>query len=55
MALFRCKASGNTIEFTNEVDIVSMRGMSHYEEVKAVEEPKKEEQNTTLTLPKKQK
>ena len=54
MAVFRCKASGNTVEFTSEVEIVSMRGMDHYEEVVAVvEEPQKEEKQA-LTLPKKQ-
>ena len=53
MALFRCKQSGNTVEFTSEVDIASMKGMPHYEEV-VVEEPKKEEKQT-LTLPKKYK
>lgn len=33
MAKFRCKASGNIIEFTYEVDIESTRRHSGYEEV----------------------
>jgi hypothetical protein len=31
---FRCKASGNTIKFSNPNDIESMRKEAHYEEVK---------------------
>ena len=33
MAKFRCKASGNIIEFTYEVDIKSTRRNKAYEEV----------------------
>lgn len=33
MAKFRCKASGNIIEFTYEVDIKSTRRNKSYEEV----------------------
>lgn len=38
MAKFRCKASGNIIEFTYEVDIKSTRRNKAYEEVLSVEE-----------------
>ena len=49
MAKFRCKASGNIIEFTYEVDIKSTRRNKAYEEVieapvsdvKVVDVPKK--------------
>ena len=49
MAKFRCKASGNIIEFTYEVDIKSTRRNKAYEEVieeaapdvKVAEAPKK--------------
>ena len=37
MAKFRCKASGNIIEFTYEVDIKSTRRNKAYEEV--IEQP----------------
>ena len=37
MAKFRCKASGNIVEFAYEVDIESTRRHSGYEEV--VEQP----------------
>lgn len=40
MAKFRCKASGNIIEFKNNDDIESMRKEPQYEEV--VEEVAKE-------------
>lgn len=32
---FRCKQSGNTVAFSDEADIESMRRESHYEEVLA--------------------
>lgn len=32
---FRCKASGNTVKFMNQVDIDSMRKESDYEELKS--------------------
>ena len=38
MAKFRCKASGNIIEFTYEVDIKSTRRNKSYEEILSVEE-----------------
>ncbi len=38
MAKFRCKASGNIIEFTYEVDIKSTRRNKAYEEIISVEE-----------------
>jgi hypothetical protein len=37
MAKFRCKASGNIVEFTYEVDIKSTRRNKAYEEVISVE------------------
>lgn len=46
---FKCKASGNTVSFTNEDDIKHMREDAQYEEVKeivaqqvVIEEPKVE-------------
>lgn len=33
MATFRCKQSGNTLSFSDEGDIASMRKESHYEEI----------------------
>lgn len=38
MAKFRCKASGNIVEFVYEVDIKSTRRNKAYEEVLSVEE-----------------
>jgi hypothetical protein len=38
---FRCKVTGNTVEFTQEVDIKAMLRHHQYEVVKE-EEPKKE-------------
>lgn len=38
MAKFRCKASGNIVEFIYEVDIKSTRRNKGYEEVLSVEE-----------------
>ena len=38
MAKFRCKASGNIVEFTYEVDIKSTRRNKAYEEIISVEE-----------------
>ncbi len=32
---FRCKQSGNTVAFSNETDIESMRREPHYEEITA--------------------
>lgn len=41
---FRCKRSGNTVSFSREEDIASMRKEQGYEEVKdAVQEIKREE------------
>lgn len=37
MVTFKCKASGNFVTFKDEVDIVSMRQHTEYEEVKPVE------------------
>lgn len=39
MATFRCKSTGNTVDFDLEWDIVQMRAHPDYEEVK--EEEKK--------------
>ena len=41
MATFRCKSTGNTVDFDLEWDIVQMRAHPDYEEVK--EEEKKPE------------
>ena len=41
--VFRCKASGNTITFVHEVDIITTRANPAYEEVV---EPVKEEKKT---------
>lgn len=40
--VFKCKASGNTITFVNEVDIITTRENPAYEEV--LEPVKKEEE-----------
>jgi len=32
--VFRCKQSGNTVKFSNDEDIRTMRMETHYEEVK---------------------
>lgn len=42
MALFKCKSTGNTVEFDLEWDIVQMRAHPDYDEV--VEEIKQEEE-----------
>jgi len=39
---FRCKKSGNSVFFVNEVDIESMRKETEYEEVKKVTAEEKE-------------
>lgn len=41
--VFRCKASGNTVTFVHEVDIISTRANPAYEEVVDVPAVKKEE------------
>lgn len=33
MATFKCKQSGNTVSFSDEGDIASMRKETHYEEI----------------------
>lgn len=35
---FKCKASGNFVTFKHDVDIISMRMHSEYEEVKPAED-----------------
>ena len=37
MAKFRCKQSGNFVEFTNEYDIEQIRMQEEYEEVEEAE------------------
>lgn len=32
--IFRCKQSGNTVSFSDPMDIESMRNETHYEEIK---------------------
>ena len=44
MAKFRCKASGNIIEFTLQHDIDSMEGHDGYEEVLEEDEEYEEEE-----------
>lgn len=51
MAKYRCKVSGNIIELTAPVDIISMQGHEGYEEVVEAKEDKK----STLSLPKEEK
>jgi hypothetical protein len=51
MAKFRCKASGNIIEFTYEVDIKSTRRNKAYEEV--IEVIKEAPQDVKIEAPKK--
>ena len=44
MVTFRCKQSGNTVSFSAQEDIESMRKEEHYEEIKdGYEETRKEE------------
>ena len=38
MAKFRCKRSGNFVEFTNEYDIEQIRMQEDYEEIEEEEE-----------------
>jgi hypothetical protein len=45
--VFRCKASGNTVTFFHEVDIITTRANPAYEEV--LPEVKKEEEKKTVT------
>ena len=40
---FRCKQSGNVVEFFEEAQIEQMRREDHYEEVEEVVEKKKKE------------
>ena len=40
MAKFRCKQSGNFVEFTNEYDIEQIRMQEEYEEVEEEQEVK---------------
>jgi hypothetical protein len=42
MITFKCKASGNTVSFTREDDIVSMRKEPDYEEITKEIEHEKE-------------
>lgn len=41
MAVFKCKASGNTVEFKQEHDVEQMRKHPDYEEVFPAAEPVK--------------
>ena len=50
MAKFRCLASGNIVEFTQQVDIDSMEGHEGYE---WIDEEEYEEEEETPTPPKK--
>ena len=43
MALFKCKSTGNTVEFDLEWDVVQMRAHPDYDEVIVEEEKKKPE------------
>ena len=52
MAKFRCLASGNIVEFTQQVDIDSMEGHEGYEWIDEDEEYVEEEEETP-TPPKK--
>jgi hypothetical protein len=51
MAKFRCKASGNIVEFTYEVDIKSTRRNKGYEEV--IEVIEEASQDVKVEAPKK--
>ena len=52
MAKFRCKRSGNFVEFTNEYDIEQIRMQDDYEEV---EEEEQEVEQPPVKKPKKTK
>ena len=43
---FKCKISGNTVTFVNEVDIITTRENPAYEEVKPEVEEKKQVKKT---------
>jgi len=53
MAKFRCLASGNIVEFTQQVDIDSMEGHSGYEWIDEDEEEYYEEEEIPQTTTKK--
>ena len=52
MAKFRCLASGNIVEFTQQVDIDSMEGHAAYEWVDEDEELEEEQEVPTVTTKK---
>lgn len=52
MAKFRCLASGNIVEFTQQVDIDSMEGHAGYEWIDEEEEQLEEEDVPTVTTKK---
>jgi len=52
MAKFRCLASGNIVEFTQQVDIDSMEGHAGYEWIDEDEELLEEEDVPTVTTKK---
>ena len=52
MDKFRCKQSGNFVEFTNEYDIEQIRMQDDYEEVEEEEQEVKPPVKTRKTKPK---